>query len=137
MLGAAPKVELTAQEERRVCISDECGWIGPLSETVHPKHDASMILCPECHEVTELAQPAQTLAGDPIRKLIGIHTEYLDANPYCYFELAYTRRTDWMAWICSKPHADDPDRVVLACGQGSTPEEACARAIAAKLKGGL
>lgn len=64
------KTEQPGQDEQRVCISDECGWIGPLSDTVHPKHDASMILCPECHEVTELAQPAQALTDDEIDGIV-------------------------------------------------------------------
>jgi hypothetical protein len=68
---------------------------------------------------------------DPIRALFAEHAAMLDANPYCYFELAYTRRTDWMAWICSKPREDDPDRKVLACGQGDTPDEACRNALEA------
>lgn len=39
--------------ERRECNNESCGWSGPLSETVHPKHDDSMVLCPVCNETTE------------------------------------------------------------------------------------
>lgn len=35
------------------CCNEDCGWVGPASEAVHPKHDASQVLCPECYEVTE------------------------------------------------------------------------------------
>lgn len=75
-------------------------------------------------------------AADPIKRLIAMHNELLGEYPYCYFELAYTRRTDWMAWLCTKPREDDPERKVLACGQGLTAEEACAEAISAAQKGG-
>lgn len=37
------------------CCNDACPWRGPRSETVHPKHDATRLLCPECHEVVEAA----------------------------------------------------------------------------------
>jgi len=74
--------------------------------------------------------------ADPIKRLIAMHNELLGEYPYCYFELAYTRRTDWMAWLCTKPREDDPERKVLACGQGLTGEEACAEAISAAQKGG-
>ena len=43
---------------RRECNNDECGWVGPESETVHPKHDSSTLLCPKCHETTELVSTA-------------------------------------------------------------------------------
>ena len=65
-----------------------------------------------------------------LSKVIAIHEDMLDSNPFCYFELAYTRTTEWMVWICTKPSTDDPNRKVLLRGQGSTPEEACADALA-------
>ena len=65
-----------------------------------------------------------------LSKVIAIHEDMLDSNPYCYFELAYTRTTEWMVWICTKPREDDMNRKVLLRGQGSTPEEACADALA-------
>lgn len=68
--------------------------------------------------------------SDPIRELLNHHASFIGAgNHYCYFELAYTRQTEWMAWICSKPREDDPNRKVITSGQGSTPDEACQRAI--------
>lgn len=71
-------------------------------------------------------------AEDPIRALIAKHAELLADGPYahyCYFELAFTRHTGWMAWLCSNQREQDPDRVVLANGQGSTPDEACRAAL--------
>ena len=65
-----------------------------------------------------------------LSKVIAIHEDMLDSNPYCYFELAYTRTTEWMVWICSNQREQDPNRKVLLRGQGSTPEEACADALA-------
>lgn len=59
-----------------------------------------------------------------LQQLIDLHSALLEQNPYCYFELAYTKTTGWMAWICSKPSTDDPQRKVLAQGQGETPEQA-------------
>lgn len=80
-------------------------------------------------ELARSGQPAavpasQAVEDDSIRKLIAAHGEMLEVNPYCYFELAYTRQTEWMAWVCSKPREDDPSRKVLAQGQGPTPDEA-------------
>lgn len=66
----------------------------------------------------------------PLQRLLAAHQAILDGgNSYAYFELAYTRQTGWMAWICSKPREDDPNRKVLAKGQGSTVEEACTSAM--------
>ena len=64
-----------------------------------------------------------------LQKLIALHAELLESNPYCYFELAFTRSTDWMAWICTHHRDVDPNRKVLAQGQGDTPEEAATRAL--------
>ncbi|MBC6678050.1 MAG: hypothetical protein H9L35_18010 [Acinetobacter sp.] len=64
-----------------------------------------------------------------LSKVLAIHEFLLLSNPYCYFELAYTRTTEWMVWICTKPHEVDPNRKVLLRGQGSTPEEACENAL--------
>lgn len=64
-----------------------------------------------------------------LAKVMAIHAEMLQTNHYCYFELAYTRYTEWMVWICSKAREQDPNRKVLLRGQGSTPEEACTDAL--------
>lgn len=64
-----------------------------------------------------------------LKQIIGIHTQMLESNPYCYFELAYTRQTEFMVWICSNAREIDPNRKVLLRGQGSTPEQAAKDAI--------
>lgn len=68
-------------------------------------------------------------AGDAIRDLIAKHTELQDRNDHTYFELARTRKTDWMAWLCTHPVETHPNRLVMARGQGSTPDEACRAAL--------
>lgn len=59
-----------------------------------------------------------------VEQVMQIHQEMLQENHYCYFELAYTRTTEWMVWICSNAREVDPNRKVLLRGQGATPEEA-------------
>lgn len=67
--------------------------------------------------------------ADPIRALIAEHAAVLDQNESAYFELCYHRATGWMAWITDKPlcmpPVVNPDRKVLAQGQGDTADEAC------------
>ncbi|WP_208452958.1 hypothetical protein [Burkholderia gladioli] len=78
------------------------------------------------------ADAGEAVAPDPIAALIARHAEELDWNDYAYFELAYTRQTGWMAWITDKPLQGpvlNPDRKVLARGQGATPAEACRDAL--------
>lgn len=67
----------------------------------------------------------------PVEQVMKIHQEMLKENAYCYFELAYTRYTEWMVWICSNAREQDPNRKVLLKGQGSTPDEACLDALVA------
>jgi hypothetical protein len=64
-----------------------------------------------------------------LQRLIDLHAALLERNPYCYFELAYVRQTEWMAWICTNSREADPARKVLACGQGKTPEQAADAAL--------
>lgn len=45
--------------------------------------------------------------------------------PHLYVEVARTRPTDWMAWVCTHNRDTNPDRVVLIEAQGSTYQEAC------------
>lgn len=47
-------------------------------------------------------------------------------NPYLYFELAYTKPTEWMAWVIDK---EGGNRNVLCQSQAATPEGACAEAV--------
>lgn len=89
---------------------------------------------------TPAAQAADSVAEDtdPIRALIAQHAAILDQNESAYFELCYHRVTGWMAWITDKPlcmpPVVNPDRKVLAQGQGDTADEACADA--ARSQGG-
>lgn len=39
----------------RACINEECGWVGENIDCVIFKHDATLILCPHCHDVAEEA----------------------------------------------------------------------------------
>jgi hypothetical protein len=94
--------------------------------------------------IAELAAERDALRADaerddPLRALIAKHAGLLADGPYahyCYFELAYTRHTGWMAWLCSNQREQDPDRVVLAHGQGSTPDEACRNALTGNKEAG-
>ncbi|MDF8363320.1 MULTISPECIES: hypothetical protein [Achromobacter] len=95
----------------------------------HGKSDGITTAIPD-----ELAQALYGYLYDaaeaPIRALIAKHAELLEGSDYAYFELARTRATGWMAWLCSHPAETHPDRKVLARGQGSTPDEACRLALA-------
>ena len=64
-----------------------------------------------------------------LNQIIQLHANLREENPYCYFELAYTRSTEWMVWICSNSREDDPNRIILAKGQGQSPEEAAEMAL--------
>lgn len=85
-------------------------------------------------EAQPQAEPAGGDKEDALREFFALHAAEVDANPYAYCEVAYTRATGWMAWITDKPLAcvvENPDRKVLMRGQGDTPEEAAADAIRA------
>ena len=79
---------------------------------------------------------------DAVRALIELHSKELEQNVYAYFELAHTRQTGWCAWITDHPRSMppvpviNPDRKVIASGQGDTPDAACAAALAAQAKQG-
>lgn len=77
--------------------------------------------------------PAEVSAFDALVAMHGLIREY---NPHAYFELAYTRGTGWMAWICDRPGSGTPgtvewnlSRKVLTSGQGETTDEACEAAL--------
>jgi len=47
--------ELEATGERHILRScNACDWTGPESDCVHPKHVPEMVLCPLCHETTDV-----------------------------------------------------------------------------------
>ena len=64
-----------------------------------------------------------------LERLLELHASLMDSNSYCYFELARCKTTDWMAWICSDQRELNPNREVLACGQGITADEAAKAAL--------
>ena len=83
------------------------------------------------------AQGVERQKIDPLRQMLAQHAAHLEQNAHAYFELAYTRQTGWMVWITDKPLCSpvvNPDRKVLASGQGDTPEAACAVALATQAK---
>ena len=136
-IETAPKDELIlVARTKRMCgpcaamNHSQDGWVtetpGEWVSIYTPSHWMPLPADPGS-EPKEVVQAPQ----DALQSLLDMHAELLDANPYAYFELAYTRQTGWMAWITDKPfHGPviNPDRKVLARGQGSTPAEACAAA---------
>jgi hypothetical protein len=104
-------------------------WSGPGEPVSVPMPDGYWT---PFHVALEAVKPATALS-----ELIAHHASLLETNSYAYFELAYTRRTGWMAWITDKPAKGEPgtaeyarSRTVIARGQGDTPEEAAADALA-------
>jgi hypothetical protein len=85
---------------------------------------------------TPTAQAAGSARAHGLTKLFDLHAALLEENPYCYCEVAYTRQTGWMAWLCSDRYEDDSQRRVLARGQGRTPNEAAAAAVESFCDGG-
>jgi hypothetical protein len=90
------------------------------------------------HIADERNMGAGEVQADSCARLVAFHAAQLDSNPYCYFELAYTRQTDWMAWITDRPAQGEPgtaayakSRKVIVRGQGPTAQEACTDALAA------
>uniref|UniRef100_A0AAU6W3X8 Uncharacterized protein n=1 Tax=Pseudomonas phage Cygsa01 TaxID=3138529 RepID=A0AAU6W3X8_9VIRU len=75
-------------------------------------------------------QRAQIAQRRPMDMLVAYHAEALQVHPYAYFELAYSRSTGWMAWVCTNVINRDKRRHVLAVGGGATPDEACRYALA-------
>jgi len=83
------------------------------------------------------ASSAAAQQSDPIRGLLQAHEDLIEQGEnYAYFELAYTRRTGWMAWLTDRPASGEPgtaeyakSRKVIARGQGDSAEEACQDAL--------
>lgn len=136
-LAAAPQAVATMTDEQRNAIATLLTHI----EDVLPDdswdlidenawNDVSALLAAQASQSPDTEQ--RRSEADAIAQLIALHAQELDQNDYAYFELAYTRRTEWMAWICSNHRDDDPNRKVIARGQGGTPQEACAAAVAAR-----
>jgi len=64
-----------------------------------------------------------------IKRFMALYEIIREDNPYTYMEIACTKQTDYMAWICSRPREVDPDRKVIATGQADTADKACKQAL--------
>lgn len=64
----------------------------------------------------------------PSAEFLCVAEQLIDIHPYLYVELSRTRTTDWMVWLRTK--SKENDGVLLASGQGATPDEACRYALA-------
>jgi hypothetical protein len=83
-------------------------------------------------EFNNLSPEELETAANPLQRLFDTHTGLLEENPYAYCEVAYTKQTGWMAWLTDKSLAFtvvNPDRKILAQGQGNTPDEAALAAL--------
>lgn len=49
----ADVIEAQYDEPGAMRSCNACDWKGPTADCVHPKHDSTMLLCPECHETTD------------------------------------------------------------------------------------
>lgn len=66
------------------------------------------------------------MAADYVMRALSLFETARQKNPYLYFELAYTKATDWMCWVIDKQGGE---RNVLFEGQADNPNEACCGAI--------
>ncbi|WP_368203177.1 hypothetical protein [Aeromonas sp. R5-1] len=64
----------------------------------------------------------------PSAEFLCVAEQLIDTHPFLYIELSRTRTTDWMAWLRTNPKENDG--VLLASGQGLTPDDACRYALA-------
>lgn len=64
----------------------------------------------------------------PSAEFLCVAEKLIDIHPFLYVELSRTRTTDWMAWLRTK--SKENEGVLLASGQGITPDEACRYALA-------
>lgn len=63
---------------------------------------------------------------DNVTKALELFEKARQKNPYLYFELAYTKTTDWMCWLIDK---EGGGKNVLCQDQGTTPDSACVNII--------
>ncbi len=64
----------------------------------------------------------------PSAEFLCVAEQLIDIHPFLYVELSRTRTTGWMAWLRTK--SKENEGVLLASGQGITPDEACRYALA-------
>jgi len=72
------------------------------------------------------AANARAEGVDAISAILAKHSELLESRPHAYFELAYTRATDWMVFMREGRMSEGR---MVANGQGLTPGEACQSAL--------
>ncbi|WP_425855876.1 hypothetical protein [Aeromonas veronii] len=63
----------------------------------------------------------------PSAEFLCVAEQLIGTHPFLYVELSRTRTTDWMVWLRTK--SKENDGVLLASGQGATPDEACRYAL--------
>lgn len=64
-----------------------------------------------------------------IAALMEYHAEQLDANPYAYFEIHYSRQAGWEALVGKSGGATADLSLALASGKGNSPEDAARNAL--------
>lgn len=124
------------------CLGDDAAMLR--DETGNPEDERAANMDAAAALIERLAaqapvagQPAEPSPADPIRGLLQAHEDLIEQGEnYAYFELAYTRRTGWMAWLTDRPASGEPgtaeyakSRKVIARGQGDSAEEACQDAL--------
>lgn len=67
----------------------------------------------------------------PVVHFLELAHQLIGRFPFLYVEIARTRPTDWMAWVCTHNRDTHPDRTVLVSEHGSTPDEACIKGLEA------
>lgn len=126
IVGEPPARRLHPVRETSGMLTLECGHMFQF-RAAFDSQIPETVECPACGlQPVEPAVPAMTTK---LQQLIDLHSSLLKQNSYCYFELGYTRQTMWMAFICTNARELDPNRKVLAKGQGETPEAAADAAL--------
>ncbi|WP_017411483.1 hypothetical protein [Aeromonas salmonicida] len=64
----------------------------------------------------------------PSAEFLCVAEQLIGTHPFLYVELSRTRTTGWMAWL--RTSAKETEGVLLASGQGLTPDDACRYALA-------
>lgn len=78
----------------------------------------------------ELASRCSPIKGnDPVNKFLDLAQKMESEYPFLYVEIAHTRTTNWMVWLCTHNKDTNPNRKVLVSTQGATAEEACRNAL--------
>ena len=65
----------------------------------------------------------------PVIEFLELGEDLENKYPFLYVEIARTRATGWMAWLCTHNKETHPDREVIVSAQGSTAKEACKKAL--------